>query len=219
MYLVDIGHGTEFTLIFEDEVEYTGIFDGRIDHMCFYIHCQDIFSKLEKFIDAKATMKFFAKDSFYTFTGQIIGKSERKNPTLETLDVRIMSPFKPVDLGRTDFRINITFKIKIHSFVDDQKSLFLGDFICDSISNNVSKSGICIWADNDLNKNKGEMFTLVFSVFPEWTYFAPAKLVRCQQNQATRSYSFEYGFAFDFSATPERQEKLLMDILEAKIRH
>ena len=218
MYLVDVGHGTQFTISYEDGAEYSGVFDGRIDHMSFYIHCPDIQRNLEKLINTRPTMMFFGKESFYTFTGEIIGKSERKNPMLDTFDVKIITPFKASGTGREDFRINISFKVKIHAFVDDQKSLFLGDYICESISSDVSKGGIRIWADHDLMKFKNEKFTLVFSLSNDWTYFVPAELVRCQPNMATRSYYFDYGFVFDFSTMPERREKLLMDVLEAKIR-
>ena len=218
MYLVDVGHGTSFTISYEDGTEYSGVFDGRIDHMSFYIHCPDIQEKLDKFVNTQPLMTFFGKESFYTFTGLILGKSDRKNHALDTIDVKIITPFKSSGTGRVDIRINITFKVKIHHFVDDQKNLFLGDFICDTISNDVSKGGIRLWADHDLIKNKDQMFTLVFSLSHDWTYFIPAQLVRCQPNLVTRSYYFDYGFTFDFSTMPERQDKLLMDVLEAKIR-
>jgi len=218
MYLVDVGHGTRFTILYENGSEFTGVFDGRIDHISFYIHCPDIQKNLEHYINTRPTLKFFSKESFYTFTGEILGKSERRNPLLETLDIKIVTPIKPAGTGRVDFRINIAFKVKIHSFVDEQKSLFLGDFLCDAISCDVSKGGIRIWADYDMIKQSGEKFTLVFSLNSDSTYFVPAQLIRAQNNTFTRSYYFDYGFVFDFSSMPERQEKLLIDILEAKIR-
>ena len=218
MYLVDVGYGTRFTIAFDDGMEYSGVFDGRIDHMSFYIHCPEIQKNLDKYVKTKPLMTFFGKESYYTFTGEILGRSDRTNFMLETFDVKIISPFKVSDSGRAEFRIAINFKTKIHEFVDNQKNLFMGEFLSEGVSQDVSRGGIRLWTDIDLMKKKNQKFTLAFSLNPNSTYFIPAELVRCSPNMVTRSYYFDYVFVFDFTDMPDRKEKFLMDILEAKMR-
>ena len=218
MYLSDIQYDTNFNLEFEDGSFHRGFFDGRIDHMQFYLHCPEILSEIDSFINREPTMKFFVSDKCYTFTALITGASNRRPPALRTIDIKIISPIKEGETGRADIRINLSMQVRVHHHDEDPKSLFLGDMICNSKSVDISKSGIRLWADANLIAHKGNYLTLAFSISKDWTYIIPSKLLRAEKNRTTLSYAFDYGLQFDFSTMEHRQEKLLMDILESKIR-
>ena len=218
MYLSDIDTGAQLTITFEDGRELIGVFEGIIDHMNFYVHCPEIFRDIDEFINKNPTIKFFAGENFYTFTAEIMGKSERKNSMLDTVDILIKTAFKE-GAQRKEFRMNVNMKVKIHSYVDSAKTLFLGDWICDALAEDISKSGIRLWADYKLDVPQATLFTLEFSLARDKSYFIPASLMRSQPNTATRSYNYDYGFVFDFSQIPEKQEQLLMDILVSKIKN
>jgi len=218
VYVHNISRGTHLTLTFENGFEYHAVFDGNIDHMSFYVICPEIQKDLERFIETTPQVKFLAGELFYTFTASIVGKSQRSDAIHDTMDFKITTPFKE-EQRRTDFRIEIALKVKIHSYVDDFRKLYTGEWLCEAVSSDVSKHGIRIFADQSLDGPLGTLYTLEFSLRTGWIYLVPAKLVRNQRNMETRSYAFDYGFVFDFTNMPEKEEKLLLDILEAKIRN
>ena len=215
MYLSNINTGTNFTITFEDELEVPGIFEGKIDHMSFYMQCYDILSKIDTMIGQTPTFKFYVQDKYYTFTGEILGKSAGYSMS-ETVDIVIRTPIKE-GTDRKEFRFETNMKVRIFDYAEDAKNLHAGDWICDAQSSDVSKKGIRLFCDHKLPESNDSLYTLEFKLTREGSYIVPAKLVRNQPNTATRSYNYDYGFLFDFSNDPERQEKLLMDLLYAKI--
>ena len=217
LYVHQLVRGTEFTAIFDDQTEIDAIFDGNIDHLKFHVICPEFLRNLDKYKETTPTIRILIGEVYYTFTAKILGKSERNEALLETLDFIAISPFKE-EQRRNDFRIQIALKVKIHAYDDDYRKLYSGGWLCDSVSDDVSKNGIRLWADHTLPDELGTMYTLEFSLKTGWIYLVPAKLVRHGRNTATLSYKYDYGFIFDFTHMPDKKEKLLMDILEHKIR-
>ena len=218
MYIHMVPRGTEFEFTFDDGTTIIGIFDGNIDHMSFRILCMEISRNIDIYHDSKPEAKFIVGENSYHFKSQLLGISEKKDAIHDSLEFQILTPFKAVAL-RQNFRIQINLKVRIHEYVDDYKKLYTNGWLCDAVSDDVSKNGIRLWCDHVLPDSVDSMYTLEFSIKQSWIYMIPAKLMRAAPNTATRSYHYDYGFNFDFSAMPDKQEKLLLDILEHKIKN
>lgn len=216
MYLSNISTGMTFEVAFEGGKTVTSVFEGKIDHISFYAHCAEIFAGIDKYAGATPQFTFTVSGKTYTFTGEILGRSTRKHSMVDTFDVRIRTPFKEITEPR-EFRIETNMRVRIFNYVEDVKNLHASDWVCDAQANDISKKGIRLWSDYKLGAPKDTCFLLEFKLTRDGSYWVPAKLVRAQPNTATRSFNYEYGFTFDFSKDPERQERLLMDLLYAKI--
>ena len=216
MYLSNINIGTNFTVTFEDGQELTCVFDGKIDHMSFYVQCYDLFANIDKYIGQIPSFKFFVQDKYYTFTGEILGKTGGHYSMVDTVDVIIRTPIKE-GTDRKEFRIKTNMKVRIFDYSEDIQNRHAGDWICDAIARDISKSGIRLFSDHKLPDLNDGMFTLEFKLTRDGSYILPSKLVRNQPNSATRSYNYDLGFLFDFSNDTDRQEKFLMDLLYARI--
>ena len=214
MYLSNINTGTSFEVTFDDGQELTCIFDGKIDHISFYVQCYDIFANIDSYVGKIPTFKFHVQEKYYTFTGEILGVS--KYSMVDTVDVIIRTPIKE-GTDRKEFRIETNMKVRIFDYSEDRQNRHAGDWICDAQSSDISKKGIRVFCDHKLIEPKDGLFTLEFKLTREGSYVVPAKLIRNQSNTATRSYNYDLGFLFDFSNDPDKQEKLLMDLLYAKI--
>ena len=215
MYLSNINTGTNFIVTFEDGRELTCVFDGKIDHISFYVQCYEIFANIDNYVGLIPTFRFDVQDKYYTFTGEILGRSVSKS-MVDTIDIIIRTPIKE-GTDRKEFRIETNMKVKIFEYSDDRQNRHAGDWICDAQSSDISKKGIRLFCDHKLIEPKDSLFTLEFKLTRDGTYAVPARLVRNVANTATRSYNYDYGFIFDFSNDPDKQEKLLMDLLYAKI--
>jgi hypothetical protein len=218
MYIHQVQRGTEFTFTFDDGVEVYGQFDGNIDHMMFYIIAPDISRNIDYYEEQEPQVQFLVGDSYFNFKAKCLGISEKKVAIHDSIEFRVLTPFKEVQ-RREDFRINIALKVRIHEFVDDYKKMYSNGWMCDALSDDVSKNGIRLFADYAIDAPQGSMFTLEFSLKEGWIYMVPAKLMRNQPNRATRSYNYDLGFIFDFSQIPDKQEKLLLEILEFKMKN
>jgi len=218
VYIHQVQRGTEFKFTFDDGFEVDGLFDGNIDHMQFYIICPDISRRIEQYKEKEPEVAFTANESYYKFKAKLLGVSAKKEAIHDSLEFRVITPFKEVQ-RREDFRIHIALKVRIHEYSDDYKKLYSKGWVCDALSEDVSKNGIRLWADYAVPAELGTLFTLEFSLKPGWIYMIPAVLNRLQPNTVTRSYNYDYGFIFDFSQMPDKQEKLLLDILEFKIKN
>lgn len=218
MYIHQVPYGTEFTFTFDENTVMSGNFDGNKDHMAFYITCPEISRNVDKYIESEPKVEFIINDMSYIFDAKFLGVSDRKDAIYESLEFRITTPFKEVPL-RKSFRIQIGLKVRLHEYVDDYKKLYSNGWLCDAVSDDMSKNGICLWCDYNIQEPIGTMFTLEFSLKTGILYMIPSKLVRAQPNTVTRSYNYDYGFVFDFTGMPDKQEKLLLDILEHKIKN
>ena len=100
----------------------------------------------------------------------------------------------------------------------EQARAFRGDFICDARSDDLNVNGIRLFADYMIEDPLETMFTIGFTLPHGTMYLIPARLKRMQRNTATRSYLYDYGFMFDYTQMPERRDKLVTDILTAKLK-
>lgn len=218
MYIHQVPRNTPFTFTFDEETTIEGVFDGNIDHMMFNIMCTEISRNIDNFVGKEPDVEFIVGDMSYTFKANLLGISEKKEAINDSLEFRITAPIKEVPLRKT-FRIKIALKVRLHEYVNDYKKVYSNGWLFDAVSDDVSKGGIRLWCDYPIDDPIGTMFTLEFSLKSGWIYMIPAKLMRNQPNTETRSYNYDYGFVFDFSAMPDKQEKLLLDILEYKMKN
>ena len=216
MYLSNLNPGTNFEVTFDDGLEVACVFEGKIDHMSFYAQCFDVFTKIDSFVGQKPTFKFYVQDKYYTFTGEILGKSAGKYSMVDTIDIIIRTPIKE-GTDRKEFRIETNMKVRIFEYSDDWQNRHVGDWVGDAQSNDISKKGMRLFTDQNLKDRKDELFTLEFRLKRDEMYYVQARLVRVQANAVTRSYNYDLGLVFDFSNDPEKGERLLMDLLYAKI--
>jgi len=218
MYLKEIVSGTEFEIVLNNGHTVIGTLDESIDHMNFYLHCPEILANIDKLAKTEATIKFAFKEKYYAFSAEILRKSSRSSWNQETLDMTLKSPIKESSSGE-ELRIKIGIKIKIYNYVDNRENFFVGNRLFEATSEDLSKGGVRIWSDWPIDDPVGTMFTLELSSPLRVTYLIPAKLVRNQQNTTTRTYNYDYLFALDFSHNPDQQDKMIVDALEAKLRH
>ncbi|MCL1843467.1 MAG: PilZ domain-containing protein [Defluviitaleaceae bacterium] len=206
------------SLEFDDGSEMEVVFDGNKDHMQFYVINAELLTHVEQYIDMQPKVQFLANNVYYNFTAQVLGKSDRKGAFLETVDMRVISPFKEAP-QRQSFRISLNLKVRVHEYIDDFRKLYTNGWLLDAVSDDMSKNGIRLFTDHVIPPSQNNMYTLEFSLQGGSIYMVPARLKRNQANTATRSYNYDYGFIFDFSQMPEKQEQLLLEILEHKIKH
>lgn len=218
MYIHQVPRGTEFTFEFEEGIEIGGSFDGNIDHMKFYIISPEISRNIEIYQEAEPKVTFVLSDTSYSFTAKLLKISEKKDAIHDALEFIVITPFKAT-LLRKDFRIRLQLKVRIHTYTDDYTKLHVDEWVCDAVSDDMSKNGIRIWCDHWIDAPLGTIFTLEFTLKSGSIYFVPAKLMRNAPNTSTRTYNYDLGFSFDFSGMREKHEKLLLDILEHKIKN
>jgi hypothetical protein len=213
-----VPRGTDLKFTFDDGMEITGKFDGNIDHLQYHVFCPEILRNIDIYLEAEPLTEFIIGDKSYNFKSKLLRATEQKNALNESLELRVISPFKEVPL-RKSFRIQIALKVRVHEYSDDFKKLYSNGWLIDAVSDDMSKNGICLWSDHLIDAPIGTMFTLEFALKHGKMYMVPSKLMRNQPNATTRSYNYEYGFVFDFTDMPELQEKLLLEILEFKIKN
>ncbi|MCL2840845.1 MAG: hypothetical protein FWE05_08735 [Defluviitaleaceae bacterium] len=217
MYLHNIARGTNLDVTFEDGGAFRCIFDGYIDHMNFYVICPDILKSIDSLINAQVKIQFRCGNIQYSFNGQIVKKSNRKDVIHETAEIKVLTAFKESP-RRESLRMEMQTKIRIHDYVDDLTKFYSGDMICEGLSVDVNKNGIRIFADHALSHEPNARYTLELELRSGWPYFIPAKILRYQENKVTRSYHYDYVFLFDFTKEPEKREKLFLDIMEWKLK-
>lgn len=218
MYIHSVPHGTKMEFTFDNETILHGKFDGNIDHMQFNVLCPEISRNIDIYQEAVPHVTFIAGENSYSFTATLLGINEKKDAIHDALVFRVATPFKATPL-RQNFRIKVALKVRLHEYVDDYTKMYTNGWLFDTVSDDISKNGICLWCDYPIDEPIGTMFTLEFTLQTGRLYMVPAKLMRNQLNTATRSYNYEYGFNFDFSHQPDKQERLLLEILEYKIKN
>jgi hypothetical protein len=218
MYIHQIQRGTKFKFAFDEFTEIEGIYDGNIDHMQFYIVSLAISGDIDRYIDTEPEVSFILNEFSYSFKAKLLGISESKDAIHASLEFRVLTPIKQAPL-RSKFRIDIGLKVRIHKFIDDYKAMYSDGLICESLSENISKSGIRLFCDYLIDEPLDTKFTLEFTLQNGSLYMIPSILKRNSPNYETRSYNYDYGFAFDFDLMPEKHENLILEILEHKIKH
>ena len=218
MYLKEIISVTELEITLNNGQTMSGTLDESVDHMNFYLHSPELLLNIDKLLKTEVTVRFLFKERYYEFSAEIVRKSSRSTWSQETVDMTLKSPIKEAS-GAEDLRISIGIKTKIFAYTDNKEKFFVGEFLFESVTVDLSKGGVRIWSDRQIDSPVGEMFTLELSSPLRATYLIPAKLVRNQQNTTTRTYNYDYLFALDFSTIPEQQDKMIVDALEAKLRY
>jgi len=218
MYIHQIPRGTEFTFTYDEDTVIEGTFDGNIDHLQFYIVSPEIARNIQELKDREPEVSFIVNDVSYKFTAAIVRISEQKNTIHDALEFKAISPIKDTPL-RKNFRLQIALNVRIHNYSDDYTKMNADGWVCDAVSDDMSKNGIRLFTDTAIDAPLGTIFTLEFTLKQSNIYMVPAKLVRNVSNTTTRSYNYDLAFNFDFSGMNEKHEKLLMDILEHKIRN
>ncbi|MCL2198859.1 MAG: PilZ domain-containing protein [Defluviitaleaceae bacterium] len=219
MFIHQVPRGTTFTFEFDDNgLEIDGMFDGNIDHICFNIICLEISKDIEQYQGKDPLVSFILGDTSYSFKANLMKISENKDAIHDSIEFKAISPIKDEPL-RKNFRVKIDLRVRIHEYVDDFKKHYTNGWMCDAISDDISKRGIRLFSDYRLDAPLDTPFTLEFSLMTGSIYLIPATLKRSQPNTVTRSYAYDYGFIFDFKDMAEKQENLILEILEYKIRH
>ena len=218
MYIHQVPRGTELKFIFDDGREIVGVFDGNIDHMQFYVICLEISREIGMYEETQPKVEFVANDKTYSFEAKLLGISEKKDAIHDSLEFRVVTPFKEVKYNKV-FKISIGMKVRLHEYIDDYKKMYSDGWICDAVSDSISKKSIRLWGDYAIDDPIGTTFTLEFSLKHGFFYMIPAVLVGNQINTSTRTYLYDYYFDFDFSQMPDREDKLIMEILEYRMRH
>ena len=217
MFIQDIKRGVPIVITFKDETEISAEFDGSIDHKRFYVKSKDIAVGINNYIDVEAEFKYYDGGVFYVFTGKFLGKNNLAGYSDMVVDVIAITPLEEIP-RRNDIRMSISVKIKIYEFVGNRANAFLGSYIDEGISDNISKNGIRVWSNYELIQSEMPMYTLEIKLPYGDVYYIPSKLIYSQRNMITRTYMFDYGFSFDFTHLPDAQERLIQDVLESKMR-
>ncbi|MCL1844777.1 MAG: PilZ domain-containing protein [Defluviitaleaceae bacterium] len=218
MYIHQVPSGTKFMFKFDESTSIEGTFDGNIDHLTYKIFCPEIARNVDYYIESEPETEFFHAGSFWNFKSLLVGvTSNREVVQQEAIEFKVISPIKETK-QRVDFRIQIKMQVTLHTFIDDPSVLYANGWVCDAISDDISKSGIRIFSDYALTEPLGTVFTLGFTLKNN-IYMIPATLIRNSPNTTTRSYHYDQGFSFNFTDMEDRQEKLILDILEHKIKH
>jgi hypothetical protein len=218
MYIHQVQRGTEFTFTFEDGSVIDGIFDGNIDHISFYIIAPEISRSADHYTEMEPDVQFLSGESYFNFKAKCLGLTEKKEAIHDSLEFKVITPFKEVQ-RREDFRINIALKVRIHEHSDDFKKMYSNGWLCDALSEKKNKNGIRLFADYKITTPPGTYYTLEFSLKDGIFYMIPSRLMRNIPNKVTRSYNYDLGFVFDFTEIPDKREKLLLEILEYKMKN
>ncbi|MCL1878922.1 MAG: PilZ domain-containing protein [Defluviitaleaceae bacterium] len=217
MYIHQVPRGTKFSFKFDETTTIEGTFDGNIDHLAYKVFCPEIARNADYYAEMEPETEFFHNGSFWNFTSLLMGLSTKRDAIQESIELKVITPIKETK-QRIDFRIQLNMKITLHNFIDDPSMLYAGGWVCEALTDDISKSGVRIFSDYNLTEPLGTAFTLEFTL-KDNIYMIPAILIRNQPNTTTRSYHYDQGFSFDFKDMQDRQEKLILDILEHKIKH
>lgn len=209
MYLPNLKEGTKFTVVFEDGKEYKAEYTGDIINVTFLIRGPEIAENIEQYKETDAKIRFFLRDENYEFTCKVIGLKRDKN---DIVICKATSLFKEI-VRRADTRINVNLKVKVYEYDESSRNLHMGQFVCEGMSEDISKGGIRLWSDYNLKMPTNSMFTLEIPMFRGLPYVFPARLVRSQRNTAIRAYDYDYGFVFETNMK-DQQEKLILDIMQ-----
>jgi c-di-GMP-binding flagellar brake protein YcgR len=185
--------------------------------MNFYLKSPEIVSRGSDVLEKEFVAQFDIRETQYSFPARIEAVFERHEMMSDCVLCKILAPIKGRE-RREDFRIQIALRMRIHAYSPDVTKFHVGENLCDCVSVDVSKNGMSVWCDYALPEEMDAQYTLEFKLNSGRIYLVPAKLRRHSRNTETRSYHYAYGFLFDFSSMPSKQEELLLDILEHKIR-
>ena len=184
----------------------------------FYIYSQEMQENIDRFIDEIVTLVVIVQDKSYKAEVRVLGEGGKKRAYNNTVMLEIMSEFKQ-ETRRSSVRYDIRIKTKIYEYSESQFNSYKGAFICDAISEDISRGGMRLSLGHKLHMPKETMVVLDFSIRPKSLssmYSIPSKMMRSHKNAS----SYEYSFQFDFikmAEMPEIQERLISDIFNFKL--
>ena len=197
------------------DVEIQAKFIDNLDDAVFYIYNQEMYENINSLIDKIITVIIIINDKPYKAEARVLGEGGKKRSYDNTIMLEIVSGFKQ-ETRRTSVRYDIRVKTKIYEYSESQNNSYKGDFICDAVSEDVSRGGMRLTSNHKLRIPKETLVVLDFSIKPKSTspmYSIPSKIMRSYRNIS----SYEYSFQFDFIKMPEIQENLLSDIFDFKL--
>jgi len=211
MVLFSFEAGTHVLISLKDGSEIKAEFADTYDSKVFYVISPEISDKIDEFKNKAAAVTIYNKDGLYKAQCEITGLGRRKSRS-ETVALEALDEFR-CEPHRASPRIDTVVLADIYSYAENKDNLYRGGFICKAVSKDLSRDGIFIITDYNLNAPKGTKFTVSFYFF-NYTFFIPAKLMWNK-----KSTSYEYGLLFDFSSLPELQDRLNTAIFKEKLNY
>ena len=220
MRLINIHSGAPITIYVDNEgdIVLRSRFIDNLDDSIFYTFSQDMINNIASYIGKTVDVEVSFGDRLLRAECIVVGKGGKKK-NYDTVTLQKKSEFMPGSRRASD-RFDIQVVTNVFNYSDNQASDFKGEFICDSISADISKGGMRIIANRRLDAPNDAVFTLGFAVNPRSlfsTYSIPSRIVRTSRSVSAFSSGYDYGFKFDFSKIPETQERLFNDLLNSRL--
>ena len=213
MNLNEIEKGSPVRLVIIDEgCEREAVFVRNFTNKSLSVHNAELYGDFDYYRGKEVSVLINFRGDPYKSLCMIMEKDTVKGE-LSPVILDVISDFKLEQL-RSSIRITHRVKIDVYEYIESPGDDFKGNFICDSFSADISKDGVRILAKNDLNKPRGTMFVLEFSLVPDFKFALPASLMRSSIDSIN---TFDYGFCFDFTGIPEQRNRLILDIFKAKL--
>lgn len=213
MRLMYVDRGSPVSIVLEDGAEVKGSFVEEIDEWSFHAKNQDTENDFGRFLGKTVNVRLFYKGNNATAKCIVLRRSENVKRQDSYVFV-VLSEFK-TEPRRSIVRIEMAFKTRLQEITADGGK---GTALYEGMSGDVNMNGIRVFTDVKVDAPQGSTFMVSFSLIPGYFFNIPAKMLRSGPNMANRSYAYDSGFLFDFTNMPDKQDKLVMDILEAKLR-
>ena len=200
------------------EREFRAKFIDNTDDTVFFIFCPELLACLSEYIGASVSVEFAINDQLFKSECRISDKGGRRK-NYDTITLESVSGFLAGSRRSSD-RFDIQVLTNIFNYCDNKSTDFKGEFICDSISSNISKGGMSLSSRRRLKDIDDSMYTLEFSVRPNSLfsyYYIPSKIVRSGRSISAFSSGYEYGFVFFFDQLPDVQKRLFNDLFNTKL--
>ena len=197
------------------DMEIQAKYVDNLNDTVFYIHNQEVHESLDDFVDKTVTITVIVQDKLYKAEAKVLGEGGRKRGYFNTVMLEVVSVFKE-ETRRSSVRYDIRVKTKLYEYSESEGASYKGDFICDAVSEDISRGGMRLSLNHKLYISKETMVVLDFTLKSGSTsseYSIPSKIMRGYRSIS----SYEYSFQFDFVKMPEIQEKLLSDIFNLKL--
>lgn len=199
MFVKDIERNVGISVPMDDGTELRVRYVDMLDHVRFSVESSELAEIAHDLQGKEIKMRFFQNAEDHELTAMIV----EWNKDASRVECKALAEIKRFPLRQS---VRITHTLKVGIWRD-------GDYICDGLSSDLSRDGMGLRADYELEK--GEYYTLGFAL--NTSFRMKAHLVRKQLNTSTKSYKYEYGFVFGLD-NPKQQDALLFGILDTKLR-
>lgn len=199
MFVKDIERNVGMTLTLESGTELRVRYIDMVDHVRFSVESSELTQIAGDLYGKELKMRFFQNAEDHELRAIITewNKDEGR------VELKALAEIKRFPLRQS---VRITHTLKVGIWHD-------GDYICDGLSNDLSRDGMGLRSDHELEK--GEIYVLSFAL--NTSFRIRAHLVRKHLNTSTKSYKYEYGFVFGID-NPKQQDALLFGILDIKLK-